>query len=125
MDAQRVVLLGHSLLIDGVAVSLAGRTGVCMVRIDTDEDKFERHILSLKPVLVIFELYTFRTEQLVALLNDHPGMQLVGIHPEHSHLVVLSGRQYRSATMQDLVAMLENAHPQTAVASDRVQDNDV
>ena len=140
MDTQVVVLLGHSLLIDGVAASLAGRPGLHTVRMDLSDDKLnddklsenklsenklsenkaEKSVWSLKPNFVIFEFDTAPTEKLLALFDEHPGVQFVGIHPEYSRLLMVSGYQHLPATMNNLVAMLETAHLQPADASDAV-----
>lgn len=117
MDTQCVVLLGHSLLLDGVAATLTGRPRLHLIRISADSDDPARLLRPYQPDLVIFEWDPARIHNFLVLLEEHPNLLLVGLHPEHSRLVVF-GRQQPLATMQDLIAMLDDQFTQTAPAPD-------
>lgn len=106
MDKQSIVLLGHSLLIDGVAATLNDRPGLHLVHIDADSEKSAQCIRSLHPDLVIFELELTRIQPLLDLLEEQSNLLFVGIHPEYSRLVIL-GRHQPLATMQELISMLD------------------
>jgi hypothetical protein len=111
MSTPCVLLLDHSLLIEGIATYLAGMPGLRIVRHDPHAESLTEFAASLQPDFVIYEINTLRVEQLAALLAECPGLQLVGVHPEYNRLVVLRGRIHRFVAMQDLITLFENSKP--------------
>ena len=67
-----VVLLGESLLMDGLAASLAGRQTLAMIRIDTDVVRDRGCLEALKPDLILFELDHLWALDVYSLLRKQP-----------------------------------------------------
>jgi hypothetical protein len=65
-----VVLLGESLLMDGVAVSLAGKGMLGTIRMDSDVVDIRECLETLQPDLVIFELDTPQSSHVLSLLRE-------------------------------------------------------
>jgi hypothetical protein len=102
-----VVLLGDSLLMDGVAVSLAGRPKLRMVRMDPDVTDIGECLESLKPDLIVFELDNPRSPMIFSILREHPGILLIGLDPDSSQAIVLNSQQHITETMNDLAEIVQ------------------
>ncbi|MBL7202080.1 MAG: hypothetical protein ISS56_18220 [Anaerolineae bacterium] len=102
-----VVLLGESVLMDGVAVSLGDqraldvkRTGICAVGL-------RERLQSLKPDLIVVELDTRGSQSIVSLLRDQPSTLLLGLDLTCSRVIVLNSHQHMTRTMNDLCQVVQ------------------
>lgn len=102
-----VVLLGDSLLMDGIAVSLAGRQMPGTIRMDSDVVDVREHLKTLQPDLVIFELGTPTSTAILSLLSQQPGIQLMGLDPACSRVIVLNSQQHSTPTMNELYQVVQ------------------
>ena len=99
-----VVLLGDSLLMDGIAVSLAGREMPGTIRMDSD---ISECLKTLQPDLILFELDAPHLTAVLSVLSEQPGIQLVGLDLACSRVIVLNSQQYPTPTMNDLCQVVE------------------
>ena len=102
-----VALLGNSLIIDGVAESLASRHPWDVVRIDITD--FEQRIKSLKPDLIVYELENPKSSSILSLLSEQPGTLLLGLDSSSSRVIVMNSHQHITRTMQDLYKVFQSA----------------
>jgi len=102
-----VVLLGDSLLMDGIAVSLAGREMPGTIRMDSDVVDIREHLKTLQPDLVIFELGTPTSTAILSLLSQQPGIQLMGLDPACSRVIMLNSQQHPTPTMYELYQVVQ------------------
>jgi hypothetical protein len=102
-----VVLLGDSVLIDGVAAGLAGKQIPGMVRINTLTSDIVERLKSLEPDLIVFELDAPRSSSIFALLREQPGILLLGLDLDYSQVLVLNSRQHITPTMSDLYQIVQ------------------
>jgi hypothetical protein len=112
-----VVLLGESLLMDGLAVSLAGRPTLGMIRIDTDIVDDRKCLEFLKPDLILFELDHPWAPDILSLLSEQPGIWLIGLHLSSSRAIVLNSHQHMTQTMNDLYQVVQAKVFEKACAS--------
>jgi hypothetical protein len=103
-----VVLLGDSLLIEGVAFSLTNRPMMNVIQIDPALLQMRDCWKCLEPDLIVFELGAPWSEELLTLLNEQPHIQLAGLDPSNCRLVVMTSHQYRTQTMQELLQVVED-----------------
>jgi hypothetical protein len=109
-----VVLLGESLLMDGVAVSLAGKGMLGTIRMDSDVVDIRECLETLQPDLVIFELDTPQSSHVLSLLREQPGILLIGLDLACSRAIVLNSRQQMTRTMSELCLMVQAEADQKA-----------
>jgi hypothetical protein len=109
-----VVLLGDSLLMDGIAVSLAGRKMPGTIRRDSGVD-IKECLKTLQPDLVIFEMGASQLPALLALLSEQPGIQLIGLDPACSRVIVLNSQQHVIPTMNELCQVVQAKAGQEAL----------
>ena len=102
-----VVLLGDSLLMDGVAVGLGGRRILGVVRMNTSVADIGERLRSLNPDVIVFELDTPRSPAILALLREQPGTLLLGLDQTCSQVIVLNSQQHTTRTMKELCQLVQ------------------
>jgi hypothetical protein len=102
-----VVLLGDSLLLDGVAMSLGDRWRLGVVQMDTSIADIGERLISLKPELILFELDNPRTPAVFSLLREEPDTVLLGLDRDRSQVIVLSSSQHATQSMQELGQLVQ------------------
>jgi hypothetical protein len=117
-----VVLLGDSVLMDGVAVSLGGCQELGVARIDTPAMDIEAYIASLKPDLVVFELDSLYSLHILSLLVEQPDIQLVGLDLNASRMIVLNSRQHTTRSMDEFSHVIHTLAGLGTLAERRPQD---
>ena len=108
-----VVLIGNSLLMEGVAFSLSSRPRLNVLQLEPALIQMKDCLRCLEPDLVVFELGTSWSESLTTLLNDQPEIRLAGLDLNTCRLVVLTSHQYQTDSMQDLLRVIrQHTHRQ-------------
>jgi hypothetical protein len=102
-----VVLFGDSLLLDGIAVNLAGKEMPGAIRVGSDVNDASERIKTLQPALIIFELGAPQSTAIFSLLSEQPGIQLLGLDLACSRLIVLNSQQCLNPTMDELCQMVQ------------------
>jgi hypothetical protein len=102
-----VVLVGDSVLIDGVAVGLTGERIPEIVRIHALTADIAERLKSLKPDMVVFELDTPFASSLFSLLREQPGILLLGLDLDDSQALVLNSHQHATQTVSDLYHIVQ------------------
>jgi len=112
MDRHRkVVLVGDSLLLDVVEVSLGANPDLGVTRVRAAVPDAEERIRSLSPDLVIFDLTAPQLAFVIPLLREQPGVPLIGLDINTSQVVALSGQPYVTLTANDLVDVIHQHTP--------------
>lgn len=116
-----VVLLGDSLLMDGVAVSLADWQLWRMIRLDIDAldigECIGECMASLDPELIVFELDSPWSSSILSLIKDQPGVLLIGLDLSRSRAIVLHSHQHLTQTMADLCQVVQSEANEKARSS--------
>lgn len=97
-----VVLLGNSLLMDGVAVSLTGEQMPNLVRVEAEFEDLRQRLNSIKPDLIVFELDNPEAQSIISLLKARPELLLIGLDPDCCQAIVLNSSQHQTQSMNDL-----------------------
>ncbi len=109
-----IVLIGTSLLMEGVAFSLASKPRLNVLQLEPALIQMKDCLHCLEPDLVVFELGAPCSEALTALLNEQPEIRLAGLDLNTCQLIVLTSRQYQTDTMQDLLQVFQQQTHQQA-----------
>lgn len=106
MSASLVVaLLGRSLILASVGKRLEANHHLHVVTLDGPAP--EPVLAALDPDVVLVDLDAMDTVDAVALADDRPDTLLVGLEASGARLLVLTGRQARMLTTEDLVLLIE------------------
>ena len=101
-----VILIGNSLLMEGVALSLASRPGLNVLQLEPALIQMKDCLRCLEPDLVVFELGAPWSESLTNLLIDQQEIRLAGLDLMTCQLVLTAGQQYQTDTMQELLQVI-------------------
>ena len=112
-----IVLLGHSVLIDGVAVGLERQQNMRVCRIDDPGEDIEERLRSIMPELVIFELEVSGSSSLMNLLKDRTGISLLGLDQHCSQVMVLNSYPKTTCTMSELIETIQSIVRESASPS--------
>lgn len=104
---QTVVLYGNSLVVSTYGASLEGCPGLRLLRVDTGAPGANQQLCALRPDIVIFDLATEHTDFAVSLWKTLPDLLLIGVTPESSEMLVLSGRQQQALCVEDLLSIIQ------------------
>ena len=115
-ERRTVVLYGNSLLMAGVEVSLRDQPGLDVVRIDATLPNVAQSLSALQPDVVIFDLTSppsnlqLPTSNLhfpSSILQEHPGISLIGLDLNSNKVLVLSGQEHTVLAANDLAQVIQ------------------
>jgi hypothetical protein len=110
MNSRTVLLYGQSLLLSGVAASLAECPGLHVARAATWAEASRLLAPPARmPDALIFDLTDARESHILPLLFKSPDLILIGLDTECNRAVLLSGQEARSLTMNQIREIVEEA----------------
>jgi hypothetical protein len=104
--APIVLLLGGSLLTDSIAHGLADRLMMNVIRMEPALLEIKDCLQCLHPDLVVLNLGDPYSDHLVSLLNERQELKLAGLDVADCHLILLTGHQYVSSTILNLLSAM-------------------
>ncbi len=109
MEKQPLIaLLGDSVLMDGVAVSLGDRQTLGIVRLDLSKNDIHESLRTLRPDLIVFELDSPLSQSILSLLREQTGIPLLGLDLTCNRVVVLNSRHHVPQSMSDLCQVVQD-----------------
>jgi hypothetical protein len=106
-----VVLYGNSLIVSTFGASLEGRPGLRLLRVETSTPGADQRLGAMRPDIVIFDLATEHTDFAISLWKTLPDLLLIGVTPDSSQMLVLSGRQQQALSVEDLLSIIQGENP--------------
>ncbi len=110
MNTRMVLLYGQSLLLSGVAASLAEVPRVEVARATTWADA-DRLLVKRNPDVLIFDLTGTCESHILPLLFKNPHLVMVGLDTEHNQAVLVSGHDSRALTLERVREIVEGGGP--------------
>jgi CBS domain-containing protein len=111
-----VALYGRSLILESVGRMLEGREGVEVVTVE-EGPSLEAALDALAPAILIVDLHQVAVASALPVVDARPELLLVGLDPSGARLLVLSGRDARSVTTDELLRLIERRLPLAADAT--------
>lgn len=106
-DQQTVVVYGSSIFSRGIEISLRNKGRFLVMQVDDTQLNAEEHITLLAPHIVIVDMATVSSQVVLTYLRKNPDRTLIGLDPHTSTMMVLRGQGTTLASMQELVAAIE------------------
>jgi hypothetical protein len=103
---RTVVLYGNSLVVSTFGANLEGQPGLQLLRVAPCTPDANQRLGAIRPDIVIFDLATGRTDFAVSLWKALPKLLLIGVSPDSSEMLVLSGRQQQVLCVEDLLPII-------------------
>ena len=107
---NRVILLGNSILIAGIAANLADYPDLELVRLDTCCAESAAVLASQPAPVVFYDMSMELPACYASLLRQVPNVTLIGLHPNCEYAWVLSGGRAPALSMQDLADVIRANH---------------
>lgn len=102
-----IVLVGKSLLMDGIAHSLADRRMPCVYRIDPRGAADLGNLAALGPDMIVFEQGSPYLDPFLCIMAEQPGLRLLELDLTGHRAILLHSRQHEVRTMADLCEIIE------------------
>ena len=103
---RRVLLFGNSVILGTVGASLRNFTNLEVTSLTATLPK-ETELKALATDVVFFDLEATRPDMLFSLLENCPGLLLVGLSPDSNLVKMWTGRQLRELSTQDLLKVID------------------
>lgn len=103
---RRVLLCGNSLLISGLQASLQTTAELELQHTAYLPETIRERITAWQPDVLILEASLLKSAFSLSLLEDFPGLKLIGIEIEDNHLLVFSGSSTHQPTPEDLLQVI-------------------
>jgi hypothetical protein len=107
-NPRRAIVVGDSLILEGVRATLEKRLGLDVLVLDQPLDVSLAELGAYCPDAIIFDVSAIRPDLLLSLFQQ-PGPLLIGIDPETHQALVWSGRQTAAVATADLVQAITEA----------------
>jgi hypothetical protein len=102
-----MVIYGCSLNLAGIAASLKAMTSLEVVCLDPHSPDARQALHDLHPAVIAFDLSEPFPNQAAGLLNEQPGLLLIGVDPNRNEVLVFSGQAKQAHLVQDLLKVIE------------------
>jgi hypothetical protein len=107
-NPRRAIVVGDSLILEGVRATLENRLGLDVLVLDQPPDVSLEELGAYCPDAIIFDVGAIQPELLLSLFQQ-PGPLLIGIDPETHQALVWSGRQTAAVVAADLIQVIMGA----------------
>ncbi len=107
--SNRVLLLGNSIFIGGIAASLAAYPDLLVTQVDQYSAGSEAALFSQPAPVVIYDLCAEFPAIIPSLLSQNPEVILIGVHPNDNFARNSSGVLAKLLSMQDLADLIRRS----------------
>jgi hypothetical protein len=105
---KRIFLYGDSIIVGGVGASLSRTRRFEVLHLPTPSPSAEE-LEAAAPDVIVFDVEASHPAPAFELLDRRPGLLLLGVSPDGDVVGLWSRRQYRAASADDLVALIDEA----------------
>ena len=103
MEKRLIVLYGNSVIVGTVGASLRRSHQYEVVpMLPSQQNELE----TAAPDVVVFDLEAARPEAAFSMLENRPGLKLIGISPDSNLVRIWSGKQLRELSTQGLLKIV-------------------
>ena len=117
MNPLRIVLVGHSVLLDTVAAGLRRFPDIEIIPLPAPPLGMEP-LAALRPDVILFDVGADFPQCAFDLLQRRPGLRLIGLDADRNRAVVWSGQQLNELSLGELAAILAGNTPAPPRATD-------
>ena len=103
-----VWLIGNSMLIDGVEACLRDLKMDNLVRWNVITADFAKNLKASHPELIIFEQGTPEVDKLLNMIQEYPGINMLGIDLESNKVLIMDSFQIQIRSMSDLHRVVQD-----------------
>lgn len=109
---RKIVLYGSDLVVSTIGANLQGLTGFEMVQIDPLLPDALPKLAAALPDVILFDLAGVQPDfTIVNMIMKNPGLLLIGVDLDTGKMLVMSTKESRLLTTDDLLAMIGTGKP--------------
>jgi hypothetical protein len=101
-NPRRIILLGSSIFIAAIEAGLQDNPGLEVARVDERTPDVERTLCAHAASTIVFDASGATPPCLVPLLQESPGLVLIGVDPSQNHALVLSMRDLAQVILREV-----------------------
>lgn len=105
---KRVLVYGRSLNLAGITACLKLDPGMHVDFINPNYPAARQSLDDLNPETIIFDLTDMPSDLDLNLLQNRPGLLLIGVDPSSNEVLVLTGQRNKVVTLNDLLELVSN-----------------
>jgi len=105
-NPRRIILLGSSIFIAAIEAGLRRNPGLNIACVDDRTPDTEQALRAHAASTIVFDASNAPPPYLMPLLQESPGLVLIGVDPSWDHALVLSSQQPTVMTMHDLARVI-------------------
>ncbi len=106
-STPRLVFFGNSVFLAGIKTQFQASTRAKWITVGTEAPDAADLIRRHQPAAIIFDLSVGYPDFAFSLLNDQPGLLLIGLMPSSDEMFLLSSHHARAQSVQDLFQVLD------------------
>lgn len=105
---RKVGILGSQLVMSAIGASLQEKPGFDVQTIEGLLPNIIGELDAAPPDVILFDLAATQPHFAIPLIHTHPTILLIGVDLANNKMLVLSGRESRLLTTEDLVQAIES-----------------
>ena len=113
---KRILLYGNSLILGSIGASLGHYSHFEVTKLSPPLQEKQK-VDAANTDIILFDLETTHSEDVLSLLEINPTLQLIGISPDVNLVKVWSIKELREVSMQDLLRVINSGAEGTPVES--------
>lgn len=121
MEPVRIVICGESILLGTMAVALRRLPGLDVISLSSPPLELEP-LAALTPNVILFEVGAPPPQSAFTLLQNCPGLRLIGLDADRNRAVVWSARQLAELSLGDFARLLGEDQSSTLPIPDLPKD---
>jgi len=123
VESLRIVLYGHSVLLDILAAGLRRFHELVVISLAVPLPETET-LAALRPDVVLFDIGAGFPQPAFDLLQHYPTLRLIGVDADRNRAVAWSARQLNELSLGDLAAILADGHEEaTRSAAEPIKEH--
>jgi DNA-binding NarL/FixJ family response regulator len=112
VKTQTVVLYGGNLVMSSIGARLKEKPEFQVKEVKGLLPELLEKLEAAPPDVILFDLAEGQPHFAISLLRNHPGIMLIGIDLARNKMLVLSGKQSRLLTAEDLMQVMKRGGSQ-------------
>lgn len=99
-------ICSSGLIMDGIEASLKTQENFRISRLGKSLTEAAMEIKMIFPRAIIFEMSDTKPVDIAAILQENPGVKLIGIDPEHDAITVFSASEQKVSSVDELARVI-------------------
>jgi hypothetical protein len=110
-EVRRVLLIGHSVLLEGFFIRLRAETDIRLARVALDDPHLLSRLEEFSPQIIIYLCEEANAFELLSRAPLGPDVRMLGLSVDRSQVLVIDRRLQQEMSMHDLRSLVLDGMP--------------